>query len=243
MRLRVLRSPVAVTCTRALTLAAILLLAGVTFALAGDTQAEFVPELDAYWKLSDRTRLFLLGSLTQGLSESATEGEMGVHLDITFAPILRPRLRHADWERDRYLFVRIGYRLLGNLDDRESSFTEHRGVVQLTGRVPLPWEVWLVSRGGVDLRDVNGEYSTRFRYQLGIEREVTVGGVTLVPYAQAEVLYDTRFGAWNRQIYQAGVEIELTSHWRIEPYYARQEDQRSSTAHLNRAGLVFKLYW
>jgi hypothetical protein len=232
-----------VTCTRALTLAALLLLAGVTSALAGDTQAEFVPELDAYWKLSDRTRLFLLGSLTQGLSESATEGEMGVHLDITFAPILRPRLRHADWERDRYLFVRIGYRLLGNLDDWEGGVTEHRGVVQVTARAPLPWEVWLVARGGVDLRDLNGEFSTRFRYQLGVEREVTVGGVTLVPYAQAEVLYDSRFGAWNRQIYQAGVEIELTSHWRIEPYYARQEDQRSSTAHLNRAGLVFKLYW
>jgi hypothetical protein len=90
---------------------------------------------------------------------------------------------------------------------------------------------------------VNGEFSTRFRYQLGIEREITLGGVTLVPYAQAEVLYDTRFGAWNRQIYQAGVEIELTSHLRIEPYYARQEDQRSSTAHLNRAGFVLKLYW
>jgi hypothetical protein len=168
---------------------------------------------------------------------------LGAHLDITFAPILRPRLRHADWERDRYLWLRIGYRLLGDLDHRESGFIEHRGVIQVTARVPLPWEVWLVNRGGVDLRDMNGEFSTRFRYQLGIEREITVGGVTLVPYAQAEVLYDTRFGAWNRQIYQAGVEIELTSHVRIEPYYARQEDQRSSTAHLNRAGLVLKLYW
>jgi hypothetical protein len=232
-----------VTCPRALALAAILLLAGVTVAGAGDTQAEFVPELNAYLKLSDNTRLFLLGSLTQGLSEPATEGELGAHLDITFAPILRPRLRHADWERDRYLWLRIGYRLLGGLDHRESGFIEHRGVIQVTARVPLPWEVWLVNRGGVDLRDMNGEFSTRFRYQLGIEREITVGGVTLVPYAQAEVLYDTRFGAWNRQIYQAGVEIELTSHLRIEPYYARQEDQRSSTAHLNRAGLILKLYW
>jgi hypothetical protein len=67
-----------------------------------------------------------------------------------------------------------------------------------------------------------------------------VGGVTLVPYAQAEVFYDTRFGAWNRQLYQAGVELEITKHWRIEPYYAREEDQRSSTAHVDRVGLVLK---
>jgi hypothetical protein len=51
-----------------------------------------------------------------------------------------------------------------------------------------------------------------------------------------------RFGAWNRQLYQAGVEIETIKHWRIEPYYARQEDQRSSTAHVDRVGLVLKTY-
>jgi hypothetical protein len=59
----------------------------------------------------------------------------------------------------------------------------------------------------------------------------------------AEVFYDTRFGAWNRQRYQAGVEIELTEHVRIEPYYLRQEDQRSSPAHLDRIGLVLKFYY
>jgi hypothetical protein len=31
--------------------------------------------------------------------------------------------------------------------------------------------------------------------RLGIEREITIGGVAVVPYAQAEVFYDTRFDA------------------------------------------------
>jgi len=64
--------------------------------------------------------------------------------------------------------------------------------------------------------------------------------MTLVPYAQAEVFYDTGFGAWNRQLDQAGVELEITKHWRIEPYYAREEDLRSSTAQVDRIGLVLK---
>jgi len=232
-----------VTGRRALALAAILLLAGAGRAQAGDTKAEFTPEVDAFLKLSDNTRLFLFGSLLQGLSESSTDGEVGVHLDITLTPILRRRLREADWQRDRYLWARVGYQLLGNLDEREDGFTEHRGILEVTARVPLPSDVWLVNRGHVDLRGLDGEFSTRLRYRLGIEREFTVGGVTMVPYAQAEVFYDTRFGAWNRQLYQAGVEIELTSRWRIEPYYARQEDQRSSPAHLDRVGLVLKTYW
>lgn len=57
------------------------------------------------------------------------------------------------------------------------------------------------------------------------------------------MFYDTRFGAFNRLLYQGGVEIGLTKHWRIEPYYSRLEDQRSSPAHLDRVGLVLKLYW
>lgn len=93
------------------------------------------------------------------------------------------------------------------------------------------------------MRGLDDVFSARFRYRLGLEREFSVGGVGLVPYARAEVLYDSRFGAWNRQVYQTGVEVKLTSHWRIEPYYLRQEDQRSSTAHLNRIGLILKTYW
>lgn len=226
----------------AVALAAGLALAAAGPAGAGDSSAEFLPELNGFVKLDKTTRLFLLASLTQGLTEGRTDGQLGVHLDITLAPILRRQLREANWERERYLWVRIGYQVIGSLDDREDSTLEHRGIVEATARVPLPLELWLVNRARVDLRDVDGDFSQRFRYRLGFEREMTVGGVTLVPYAQAEVFYDTRFGAWNRQLYQAGVEIELSERWRIEPYYARQEDQRSSMAHVDQVGLVLKYY-
>ena len=62
-------------------------------------EGDFLPELNAYIKLTDTTRLFLLGSLTQHLSDGSTEGEVGVHLDVTLKPILRRELRQANWER------------------------------------------------------------------------------------------------------------------------------------------------
>jgi len=52
---------------------------------------------------------------------------------------------------------------------------------------------------------------------------------------------DTRHSAWSRERYQAGVEIELSKRWRIEPYYRRQEDHRPSRAHENGTGLVLKI--
>ena len=65
--------------------------------------------------------------------------------------------------------------------------------LEATGRATLPFDVWLVNRVRVELRDIGGEVSARFCFRLGLEREVTVAGVTLVPYAKAEVFYDTRF--------------------------------------------------
>jgi len=224
-----------------LTLAALGALAGP--ARAQDRQRELVPELNAYVKLSDRTRLFLLGDVTKNTTAGTSEGEVGAHLDFTLKPIFRPELHGADWERNRYLWVRVGLVQLSTPDKRSSGPTESRGILELTGRIPLPQEVWLVQRARVDLRDVGGEFSKRYRYRLGVEREVMIGGVVTVPYAQAEVFYDTRFDTWNRQLYQAGVEVELSRRWRIEPYLARQNDSRSASGNVDRAGLALKYYY
>lgn len=212
-------------------------------ARAEDHQDEFVPELNVFIKLSQQIRLFLLGDVTQGLSPSFTDGELGAHLDFTLKPILRRELRHGDWERSRYLWVRAGYVVSGDLDDRDDGSTTHMILLETTTRLELPGQFWLVNRARVDFRDTDGESSQRYRLRLGVEREFTVCGVVMVPYAQAEIFHDTRFDSWNRQLYQAGVEIELTKHWRIEPYIARQNDSRSASGNANRIGLVLKTYF
>lgn len=212
-------------------------------ARAEDHQDEFVPELNVFIKLSQQIRLFLLGDVTQGLSPSFTDGELGAHLDFTLKPILRRELRHGDWERSRYLWVRAGYVVSSDLDDRDDGATTHMILLETTTRLELPGQFWLVNRARVDFRDTDGESSQRYRLRLGVEREFTVCGVVMVPYAQAEIFHDTRFDSWNRQLYQAGVEIELTKHWRIEPYIARQNDSRSASGNANRIGLVLKTYF
>lgn len=204
--------------------------------------SESVPEVNAFLKFSNHACLYLLGSVTRESGQDVTDGEIGAHLDFTIKPILRARLRQADWERERYFWVRVGYVVSGDLDDRSDGLTEHRGILEATGRVPLSNEVWLVNRLRTDLRDVDDESSQRYRYRLGIEREFTIGDKVWVPYAQAETFYDSRFDTWNRQLYQAGVEIVLTKSWRIELYFAHQHDQRSASANLNRTGLALKYY-
>ena len=106
----------------------------------------------------------------------------------------------------------------------------------------LPEQVWLVNRARYELRDIDGVVSQCYRLRAGIEREFTPYGVPLLPYAQAETLYDTRTASWNRQIYQAGVEVEINTSWRYEVYVSRQVDRVSSSANIATLGLVLKRY-
>jgi hypothetical protein len=144
------------------------------------------------------------------------------------------RLRVADWARKKYLFVRVGYlRSFGGS-------TRETGVVEAYSRFPLPLGLMAVSRLRTDLRDTTGGFSVRPRYRLHFEREVPMGRLTATPYVRAEVLYDSLPRTWNWR-YQAGVEIALTRHWRVEPYYARHQNQHS--ADINRIGFIVKTFW
>jgi hypothetical protein len=215
-------------------------------ARSGEKEREVVPEVNAFFKLSDRARIYVPVSVANKLNESSAEGEVGAFLDYTLVPVLRPELRDADWERARYLWVRAGYTFGGLREGLGVQALKDSTVrtlsLEATGRVPLEQEAWLVHRLRLDLRDVDGESSERYRYRLGVEREYRVRGTAVVPYAQAELVYDTRFGSWSRQIYQLGAEVEINARWRIEPYWGRQDDSRTSPARIDRLGLVLKYY-
>ena len=161
----------------------VLLLAPALPARAGDTRTVLLPEVDAYFSLTETTRLFLRGSLNNDLSRDTTTGALGAHLDLTLMPILRTQLRHGDWEREKYLWVRVGYQLSGSLDDPDHGPTENRGILEATARAPLPWNLWLINRA-----------------------------------------------------------IRLDEHWRIEPYYRREEVNQPSRSHVNSVGLVLKYF-
>jgi len=226
---------------------ALLLCAGQ--AAQAETRNEFWPEFDAYLKMSDRVRMFLLASMTSASERHNAAGvtayqdsELGAHLDITLTPIFRPALMNADWERDRYLWLRVGYARLGALRDSPDSSDENRGIVELNARNPMPPSAWIFGRFRWEARDIEGQSSNRYRIRLGAERELTWFERVAVPYVTAETYYDTRYDQWSRQQYRIGAEIAIDDRWRIEPYYARQNDKQSQPAHINAIGLALKYY-
>jgi hypothetical protein len=214
---------------------------------------EFWPELDVYAPLGERTRLFAAVARTRA-EEAQSAGQTtqyedvtaGVHLDVTLVPILRKELAQADWQRNRFLWMRVGYRYGRSTGDaeRDDRFRERRGIFEITGRTqPLAGELELVARLRWDARDVNDQRSNRYRVRLGVEKALRVGGRAVVPFANAEAFYDTRFDAWSRQRYQAGAEVELDRDWRLEPSLIRQNDSRSQPARVNALGMAIKYFY
>jgi hypothetical protein len=94
------------------------------------------------------------------------------------------------------------------------------------------------------MRLVRGEpVSTRYRDRLQLERDFAIGHFVFTPYSNAEVSYDTRYGAWSQNRYSAGVEVPAGAHVVVETYFLRQNQSRSIQPHVNVIGLRFQFYF
>jgi hypothetical protein len=212
-------------------------------ALAADS-SEFWPEVSAFIGLRPDLRIYLDASYAKGKESDVAPLDVSANLDISLKPILRPELLSGDWQRNRYLWARIGYTRVSNITEPgERSLSENPGVVALYGRALLPAEVWLEGRARVDLRWIGNEYFTRYRLRLEASREFAVKDHPVVPYFNVEEFYDTRYNGWARTLYQAGVEITVNKGFRFELYLARQNDRLPEERSLNASGVVAKFYF
>lgn len=213
-------------------------------ALASDA-AEFWPELSAFIGLRPGLRVYLDTSVANGKETDQASQDVSANLDLSLKPILRPELQSKDWQRNRWMWARIGYTRVSKVDvgQGERSLAEDRGVVAVYGRIPLPAEVWLETRTRADLRWIGGDYSTRYRFRLDASREFSVKDRPVLPYFNVEWFYDTRYAAWSRILYQAGVEVTVNERFRYEVYLARQDDSQPEPRSLNALGVVAKFYF
>ena len=217
-------------------------LAGV--AHAADS-SEFWPEVSGFVTLTPRTRIYLDAAYAQAKESDIKSLDLAAYLDVSLKPIVRKELRAEDWQRTRYLWARIGYdRIFKTTDGRRGAdVAEDRGIVAFYAKAPLPGEVWLEGRVRADLRWIDADYSTRYRFRVEATREFTVLNHTVVPYFNVEWFYDTRYDGWARTLYQLGPEVTVNKHFRYEIYVARQQDRFPSASSTNAFGVVAKWYY
>jgi hypothetical protein len=212
-------------------------------ARATDVTQEVWPEADFFYRLDPRTRLFLAFPYSASAETDTQSFSLEGYLDVSLKPIFRESLQAEDWQRNRYLWMRVGYARIDKATNGERQTPEDRGVIAIYGRAPLPAEIWVEARARADFRWIDNEYSNRWRFRLEANREFTVRDHSVTPYFNVEWFYDTRYDDWTRTLLQGGTEVTVDRHFRFEVYLARQNDHAPRQDHVNALGLSAKWYY
>jgi len=223
-------------------------LACACLSIAGPVQAEdkqeFWPELAAFVQLNDRARACFDVAYSASEEFDVQSADVSACLDMSLKPIARKELLTGDWQRNKYLWARVGYnRIFEATDSMGTEVAENRGVLAVYLRAPLPAAIWLETRTRADFRWIGDEYSNRYRFRLDLSRELAVRDRPVVPYFNFEWFYDTRYDDWARTLATLGAEVTATDRFRYEVYVARQVDRLPEPRSLEALGVVLKWYF
>jgi hypothetical protein len=223
--------------------AASVLFAILTLPVAGQNQSlQNWPEVDTYSKVNSNLRVSFFAAATREDGQG-TSAEIGPNIDFFFKPILkleRITVFQLDKSKERPLMLRWGYRYMPSTDGR----TEHRGVIEATGRCPLMRGALLSDRNRLDLRSVGGEFSWRYRNRLSAERTVAIHGYHFTPYMRVEGYYDGRYQKWSRTAETIGLIFPVRKRYEIEAYYEHQNDTSTPpNRQVEGLGYVLSMYF
>ena len=218
---------------RLLRLAAGLVASGASaIAHGADTSSEFWPELQVFVRLNDSTRLLLNPAPTRSRETDERTGvDYGVYLDYR-------ELKAAG-------SYRIGYvhSITEPSTSQESKSAENRIVLDYSHRWKIGTAGLLTDRTRLDLRDKEGSTSQRLRNRVQVEYETQAGELPLVPYANLELFYDTRFDAIARFKAELGATLVASSQAEITLYVGRQTDTKPERRNINALGLLLTLHF
>jgi hypothetical protein len=238
-------------------LAALLLATGTGAAAAVEQSVnEIWPEVDVFVTLDERWRLFMFaGSARANETSSNSELTAGVHIDYFADSLPDWWLGAAAMERNWSMWFRFGYNRLATVS--QDRVNENRLVMEATLRSQPMWAgLQFGNRNRIDLRDIEGEGSWRYRNRTRIERTwtpaelfgsgvatrfVPLGITALNSYVTYEFFWDSRESKWNRRTLQLGTDFALGSHRAVEIYYSRQLQDRDARSSVTALGITLTL--
>jgi hypothetical protein len=208
------------------------------------TGGEFWPELGIYVQQGQSIRIEFVASSSSNPNTDSWQGSFTFYVETALKPVFRRELRdQPDVYRNRYLTLRAGYRYRTSLTPG-NPVSENRGILELTSRYHLPWQLVVADRNRGEFRFIRGQaFSTRYRNRLRLERDIKLGSFGFTPYVYDEIFYDTRFDQWTPNRYAIGSQFPVGPHVVLEPYYLRQDGNRSNPPHTNVFGFKFNLYF
>ncbi|HEY6410362.1 MAG TPA: DUF2490 domain-containing protein [Ktedonobacteraceae bacterium] len=203
---------------------------------------EFLPEIDAHYKLASDVRVSFQAKGTREGGDP-TQAEIGPSIDFYLKPLLKLKnvtLLDLNDSKSRPLVLSIGYRYLSS----PNSPATNRIAPVATLHFPLTAGFLLSDRNRADLDWKSGKFSWRYRNRLQIEKRLTIHSYHPAPYASAEFYYQSQYSKWSDTAIYAGCLFPIGKHVEFDPYYEHQNNTgKAPNQQLNQLGLVLSLYF
>ena len=213
--------------------------------LTGSTETEVWPEVDAHVQLPYGWRMLSFVGVEQGVNYPFQQWYGALGIGYQFKPILRPHVENIDRDREHYLLIGVGYNYLRTTQSGKV-FDENRITFDLTPNMRLTSSVLVRDRNWVELRWINGIYSTTYRNMPFLEADFQVHGVRFSPYGSAEFFYNgvgSGKYSWDSTWYTAGIEWPYKYVFMLNTYYRREHCSSCVPINWNVAGVSLNFFF
>jgi hypothetical protein len=206
------------------------------------TQTEVWPEVDAHIQFKSNLRLLAFSGLEQGVGYPFQQWYAAAALGYQYKPILKPHVQNIDPDKEHYFVFGGGYEFLRTVQSGQIKH-EDRITLDATPGFRLSAGLLLRDRNWVELRWIDGTYSTTYRNMLSAERDLFVHGFHFIPDGSVEVFYDGASHSWNQEWYTGGIQWPYKHVWMLDTYYRRENCNNCNPGSWNAAGATLNFYF
>ena len=221
---------------------ALLLLLPSSSAFAQNSTTEFLPEIDANFKMNSNVR-FLFQAKETREGGDPTQAEVGPSIEFYLKPLLKLKnvtLFDLDDAKSRPLVLAVGYRVVPT----PGKPTINRLEPGLTFHVPITARILITDRNRADLDWSPGKFVWRYRNRLTAERRFTISNYHPAPYISAELFYESQYAKISSTNLYAGCFLPVTKHIEFDPYYEHENNTgKRPNEQVNAVGLILNLFF
>jgi hypothetical protein len=211
-------------------------------ARAQTSTTEFLPEIDANFKLNSYVRFVFQAKDTREGGDP-TQAEVGPSVEFYLKPLLRLKnvtLFDLDDAKSRPLVLAVGYRVVPS----PGKPTINRMEPVLTFHVPITARVLITDRNRADLDWSPGKFVWRYRNRLTAERRFTIKDYHPAPYVSAELFYESQYSKISSTNLYAGCLLPVGKHVEFDPYYEHENNTgKRPNEQVNAVGLILNLFF
>jgi hypothetical protein len=206
------------------------------------TETQVWPEGDVHIQLPANWRILAFAGLEQGVGYPFQQWYAAAALGYQFKPILKPHIENIDPDKEHYFVFGGGYEFLRTVQSGEVHH-EDRITIDGTPGFRLPGEFLVRDRNWIELRWIDGAYSTTYRNMLTVQRDFLLSnGVRFSPYGSAEVFYNGSKHSWNEEWYTAGIDWPYKRLLMLDTYYRRESCHGCVPANWNVGGVTLNFF-